>query len=93
MGWVRWKGAVGTVEGYSGYSGGVRCVQWRGTVEGSSGYSGGIRSVLWRSTVGYTGDWGGYSGRAHTMHIKTRKMCNRRIHVCDFIAIAFSSEG
>ena len=59
-------GAVVRCKGCSGYSGGVRWVQWRGavgTVEGCGGYSGGVRWVQWRGAMGTVEGCGGYSGR------------------------------
>ena len=89
MGWVQWRGTVGTVgtvEGYGGYSGGVR---WKGTVEG-------VQWVQWRDKLGTVEEYNGLqreSAHTHTM-LKTLKMCNRRVHVCDFIVgITFCSNG
>ena len=80
------------MEGYSGYSGRVPSVQWRGAVEGYGG----------RGAVGAVEGYAGYCGgvqcatageHTHTM-LKTLKMCNRRVHVCDFIVgITFCSNG
>ena len=68
---------VGTVQGYGGYSGEM----W---------YGGHCRRVQLATLLLH---WGGYSGGAGTMHIKTHKMCNCRIHVRDFLAVTFCSKG
>ena len=55
VGRVQWRGTVGTVDGYGGYSRGVR---WRGTLEGSSGavegYSGYCGGIEWGPAGKYT---------------------------------------
>ena len=72
------------MEGYSGYSGRVRRVQWRGAVEGYGG-RGPVGAV--EGYAGYCGgvQWATAREHTHTM-LKTLKMRHRRIHVCDFIA-------
>ena len=61
MGWVQWRGTVGTVEGYGGYSGGVR---WKGTVEG-------VQWVQWRDKLGTVEEYNGLQREsAHTHNAK-----------------------
>ena len=58
MGWVQWRGTVGTVEGYRGYSGGVR---WKGTVEG-------VQWVQWRDTLGTVEEYNGLQRESTYTH-------------------------
>ena len=66
-----------------------------GTMEG---YAGGVQWVQWRDNGGYCGgiEWGPMGEYTHTM-LKTHKMCDRRIHVCDLTAAikfcGFCSKG
>ena len=54
--WVRWRGAVGTVEGAMG------------TVDGYGGYGGGVLWILWTgTTVGTVRVWVTWMGTVHTV--------------------------
>ena len=50
---------MGTVEGCSGYSGGVQWVQWRGTVRTVERYGGRVQWVQWRDTVSTVEEYSG----------------------------------